>query len=60
MPTKKWSEIKKAKGAPDDPVACDYCDEGLPYDDEMWHVRHDPDGIEGDVRIPCARFTYPE
>ena len=32
---------------------CDYCDEGLPRDAEGWHLRVDPEGVEGTQRIPC-------
>lgn len=32
---------------------CDYCAEGLPKDAEGWHLRVDPEGIEGTARIPC-------
>lgn len=34
-------------------VSCDYCDEGLPKDNEGWHLRVDPDGYEPTQRIPC-------
>lgn len=34
--------------------ACDYCDEGLPLVDG-WHIREDPEGIEGTTRIPCMK-----
>jgi hypothetical protein len=33
---------------------CDYCDEGLPLDEHGWHLRIDPEGIEGTARIKCA------
>ena len=32
---------------------CDYCDEGLPKDSVGWHLRVDPEGVEGTQRIPC-------
>lgn len=35
-------------------MSCDYCDEGLPLVDG-WHIRSDPEGLEGDQRIPCSR-----
>lgn len=38
----------------DGTLACDYCAEGLPLVDG-WHIRVDPEGVEGDQRVPCAK-----
>lgn len=35
---------------------CDYCEEGNVVNDEGYHVIPDPEGIEGDAKIPCPVY----
>lgn len=48
--------LRLADAAIKSELRCDYCDEGLPFDAEGWHLRVDPDDWEPTQRIPCARL----
>ena len=40
-------------------AVCDYCLDDLPRDEQGWHVRHDPEGVEGDAHVPCSAVVTP-